>query len=184
MANIEVNNAPFINKQFIVTTPFSQSHHALDLAPYGFAGDLYAIDHFVLTYKGTHSSYGNYAIFSNENGVMYLYAHMLRLPTKNVGDTYNNHEYIAPAGSTGTSTGVHLHLEMQRGGAWVYNAPFSDYINPCDYLTGIINVASQTNVYIYDGTPVPPTPVQDTSKSKFKWVLYARKLRTNSIKSQ
>lgn len=163
MANINLTNAPFIQKQFIVTTAFSSSHKALDLAPYGYEGSLYAIDYFKVLYIGVDSSYGNYAIFSNENGVMYLYAHMRNLPTKSVGDSYQIHEYIAEAGTTGTSTGVHLHLEMQSGTSWNYQAPFSSYINPCDYLTGIINEASSSNVYYYDGTPTP-TPTESTKK--------------------
>ncbi len=171
MATIYLNNAPFIQKNFVVTTAFSSSHHALDLAPYSYSGDLYAIDYFKVLYVGVHSSYGNYAIFSNENGVMYLYAHMASLPTKTVGQVYQLHEYIAPAGTTGTSTGVHLHLEMQNGTSWNYQAPFSDYINPCDYLTGIINVASSSNVYYYDGTPTPPTPTSER-KRKFPWFIY------------
>lgn len=190
MATIQLSNAPFIQKNFIVTGAFGESrsggrvHKGLDLAPYGYAGALYAIDHFKVMYAGVDSSYGNYAIFTNENGMMYLYAHMASLPIKGVGGVYNQGEYIAQAGMTGSATGVHLHLEMQAGTSWQYGASLDVYTNPCDYLTGIINEVNNDNVYYYDGTPVPPTPVQDTSKSKFKWVLYARKLRTNSIKSQ
>lgn len=192
MPTIQLTNAPFIDKNFIVTGAFGEIrsggsvHRGLDLAPYGYAGDLYAIDHFKLMYKGYDADgYGNYAIFTNENNMMYLYAHMASLPSKNVGDTYNIHEYIAPAGTTGSSTGVHLHLEMQTGTSWQYSQPITRYTNPCDYLIGIINVVSSSNVYYYDGSPTPPTPTPSSSgNSKFKWVLYARKLRTKHQKSQ
>lgn len=169
MARIYVSNAPFIQKDFIVTTAFSQTHHAIDLAPYGYAGSLYAIDTFTVLYKGTHSSYGNYAIFSNGSGVMYLYAHMAGLPQKDVGETYNIHDYIAEAGSTGTSTGVHLHLEMQYGTTWNYQAPFSSYIDPTSYLTDIINVVNPNYVYYFDYTPPIPTTHK---KSNFPWYIY------------
>ena len=168
MARINIDNAPFIQKDFIVTTAFSQQHHALDLAPFGFSGDLYAIDHFKMQYKGYDNSYGNYAIFTNERGVMYLYAHMSQLPLKNVGDVYNIHEYVAPAGTTGTSTGVHLHLEMQSGITWNYQAPFSSYINPTSYLTGIMNVVNPDYVYYFDGTPAPTEEI----KHKFPWYIF------------
>lgn len=183
MANINLTNAPFIDKQFIVTTAFSVSHKGLDLAPYGYAGNLYAIDHFKLLYKNYDNSYGNYAIFSNENGTLYLYAHMMSLPTKSINQVYNLGEYIAPSGTTGNSTGVHLHLEMQHGTSWTYRAPFSTYINPCDYLTGIINVASSSNVYYYDGTPTPtPTPVITTNSKHFKWSLFSKRNKIISRK--
>ena len=145
MPTIQLTNAPFIDKNFIVTGAFGEIrsggrvHRGLDLAPYGYAGDLYAIDHFKLMYKGYDADgYGNYAIFTNENNMMYLYAHMSSLPSKNIGDVYNIHEYIAPAGTTGSSTGVHLHLEMQTGTSWQYSQPITRYTNPCDYLIGII----------------------------------------------
>lgn len=180
MATIYLQNAPFINKKFIVTTPFSSSHHALDLAPYGYAGSLYAIDNFTIIYSYTYheggSTYGNYFIASNGNNTMYLYAHLRDAPPA-VGTVYVMGSYICEAGTTGHSTGVHLHLEMQSGTTWRYNQPASDYINPCTYLTGIINVASSSNVYICEGGPTPPTPVIANPNNKFKWVLYSRKLR-------
>ena len=162
MARTYVNNAPFIDIDFIVTQTFNSNHHALDLAPYGGSKPLYAIDNF--TVIGSYpdragQTYGNYFIAYGSNNTMYLYAHMATTPPA-VGTSFNIHEYVGMAGTTGQSTGVHLHLEMQNGTSWNYQAPFSDYINPCDYLTGIINVASSSNVYYYDGAPTPPTPTE------------------------
>ncbi len=190
MSNINLTNAPFIDKKFIVTGAFGEIrssnrvHRGLDLAPYGYAGDLYAIDHFKLIYKGYDADgYGNYAIFTNENNMMYLYAHMSSLPIKNIGDVYNIHEYIAPAGKTGNSSGVHLHLEMQTGTSWQYSQPITRYTNPCNYLRGIINVASSSNVYYYDGTPTPtPTPVITNNSKHFKWSLFNKRNKRLSQK--
>ena len=43
---------------------------------------------------------------------------------------------------------------------------------------------NQTGIsVIYNGTPIPPippTPVQTNQKSKFKWVLYNRKIRNRN----
>ena len=57
---------------------------------------------------------------------------------------------------------------------WIFNGNREDYLNPADFM-GIPNVEGISA--IYDGTPVPPTPSYTRPKSKFKWVLYANKLR-------
>ena len=172
MILINLNNAPFINHNFLVTGAFgeprgSSVHRGLDLAPVGYAGSLYAIDDFTIQYIGFDGSgYGNYFIANNGNGMMYLYAHLASLPPA-VGTHIPIHGYVGEAGMTGSATGVHLHLEMQRGTTWQYQAPLSTYTNPCDYLTGIVNEVSNERFYIYDGTPTP------TKKKKgFPWFIY------------
>lgn len=171
MADIYVNNAPFINKWFYVTTAFSESHKGIDLAPTGYSGSLYAIDDFTVIETGTPTTgYGNYFIAKNNSNVMYLYAHMSSIPPS-VGTHFDKWQYVGESGTTGTSTGVHLHLEMQRGTTWNYSAPFSSYINPTSYLTGINNVATYSDRYYFDGTPIPPTPTP-TGKHKFPWFIY------------
>lgn len=177
MARINIDNAPFIQKDFIVSQAFSQSHHALDLAPYNGSQPLYAIDNFTIIYRYEDrpggSTYGNYFIASNGRGVMYLYAHLATTPPA-LNTNIPIHGYVGMAGRTDgdshTSSGIHLHLEMQSGVTWNYQAPFSSYINPTSYLTGILNVVNPNYVYYYDGT-VPPTPV-DEKKKKFPWFIY------------
>lgn len=173
MADIYVNNAPFIQKWFYVTGAFGEErtggrvHRGLDLAPAGYSGSLYAIDDFTIQYIGFDASgYGNYFIANNGNGMMYLYAHLASIPPA-VGTHIPIHGYIGEAGMTGSATGVHLHLEMQSGTTWQYQAPLSRYTNPCDYLTGINNVVSYSYRYWYGGEPTP------TKKRKgFPWFIY------------
>ena len=175
MATIQVNNAPFIQKNFVVSGAFGEPrgsgvHKGLDLAPVGYSGSLYAIDDFTIQYVGFDGSgYGNYFIANNGNGMMYLYAHMASLPPS-VGTHIPIHGYIGEAGQSGSATGVHLHLEMQSGTTWQYNQPLSSYTNPCTYLVGINNVVDYNQYYYYDGTPTPPTPT--TQKHKFPWFIY------------
>ena len=168
MATIYLTNAPFIRVNFIVSQIFSQSHHALDLAPYGGNQPLYAIDDFTVigSYPDTPGqTYGNYFIAKSDTlNQMYLYAHMNTVPPA-VGTHFSLHEQVGLAGRTDgdthTSTGIHLHLEIQYGYTWNYNAPFSAYRDPTTYLIGIRNVKDDSNVYYYDGTPTPhPTSVQ------------------------
>ena len=177
MAYTYVHNAPFINKAFMVTGAFGEwrgntQHKGLDLAPVGFAGSLYAIDDFDMIYKGFSASYGYYVIFRNSSNMMYLYAHMDVAVSGNVGDHYSHNQYIAEAGSTGTGvTGVHVHLQMQRGISWVYSDDINDFVNPCDYLTDIANVVNSTQYY-YDGTPVPPPTPTKEIEHHFPWYIY------------
>lgn len=175
MANIQVSNAPFINKWFYVTGAFGEPrgsgvHKGLDLAPEGFVGSLYSIDTFNIQYIGYDANgYGNYFIANNGNGMMYLYAHMASI-TVSVGDTIPIHTYVGESGRTGSATGVHLHLEMQQGTIWQYGQPLSIYTNPTSYLTDINNVVSYSDRYYYGGSPTPPTPT--TREHKFPWFIY------------
>lgn len=77
-------------------------------------------------------------------------------------------------GSTGNSTGVHLHLEASTTEAW----QCSSFVDPGAPL-GIPNVRG--TIVEYDGStpPTPPIPPTDFSNSK-KWLMTrAFKLRIN-----
>lgn len=173
MATIQLQNAPFIRKYFYVTGAFGEQrpnhvHTGLDLAPQGYQGSLYAIDDFTVIRKGYEAGgYGHYFIAANSSGVMYLYAHLDR-EAPSVGSYYNKHDYIGEAGSSGSSTGVHLHLAMQYGSTWKFSNDINDYINPTVYLDGINNVATYADRYYYDGTPSP----SKGTKHKFPWFIY------------
>lgn len=179
MADIYVNNAPFINKWFYVSGAFGEQrtdhvHTGLDLAPAGYSGSLYAIDDFTVIDYGydAGSGYGNYFVAKNSNNVMYLYAHLSGLPPQ-TGTHFNLYDYVGEAGRSGTATGVHLHLAMQQGNTWNYSSNLSDYINPTTYLNGINNVATYSTRYYFNGTPGPgPTPTPGGKKSKFPWYIY------------
>lgn len=64
---------------------------------------------------GWNGGYGNYVVISHPNGTQTLYAHMTRTATS-VGDTVSQGEVVGYVGSTGLSTGPHLHFEV-RGAA-------------------------------------------------------------------
>ncbi len=61
------------------------------------------------------NSYGYYIRISHGNGVETLYAHCSQLLVS-VGDTVSQGQVIAKMGSTGNSTGPHLHLEVSKNG--------------------------------------------------------------------
>jgi murein DD-endopeptidase MepM/ murein hydrolase activator NlpD len=71
------------------------------------------------------SGYGNYCIIDHGDGVTTLYAHARDIYVS-VGDYVSAGQQIGEVGSTGTSTGAHLHFEVRVNGT---------AYNPCDYLS-------------------------------------------------
>lgn len=62
------------------------------------------------------SSYGNYCIVYHGNGYATLYAHMQSVPNVTVGQTVSAGQVIGYVGTTGSSTGNHLHFELRING--------------------------------------------------------------------
>ena len=91
------------------------SHSGLDIAaPYGTA--IKAAASGTVTYSGNaNDGYGYYVIISHGNGVSTVYAHCSQLLVS-AGQTVSQGEVIAKVGSTGNSTGNHLHLEVRKNG--------------------------------------------------------------------
>lgn len=63
---------------------------------------------------GWHGGYGNYIVLSHGNGTQTLYAHLLK-GLVSVGDVVEQGQQIALMGSTGKSTGPHVHFEIRGG---------------------------------------------------------------------
>ncbi|PKM71946.1 MAG: peptidase M23 [Firmicutes bacterium HGW-Firmicutes-16] len=64
------------------------------------------------------SSYGNYVVISHGNGMVTLYAHMSSMAVKS-GQTVTKGQTVGYVGSTGWSTGPHLHFEIKVNGQLV-----------------------------------------------------------------
>lgn len=77
-----------------------------------------------VSYSGWMGGYGNLIIIDHGNGIQTYYGHCSKLYAS-VGDEVEAGDTIAAVGSTGYSTGNHLHFEIRKNGA---------QINPQKYL--------------------------------------------------
>jgi len=117
-------------------------HKGVDLAK-GCGTPIYAVASGRVYYRGnTLDNYGAYMVLivHNVNGrlVFSQYAHVQSNIPVSVGQTVDTNTVIAYMGSTGYSTGCHLHLEMSEGYGWGYNGSYYQYtshiINPFKYV--------------------------------------------------
>lgn len=102
-----------------------KTHNGIDIgASYG-ASVLASDSGTVVTSKYT-SSYGNYIVINHGGGTTTLYAHLSKRNVE-TGDVVTQGDVIGLIGSTGNSTGPHLHFEITVNGSRV---------NPLNYFTG------------------------------------------------
>lgn len=185
MAQYNARIAPFINVTFYVTSEWweqPRNHRGLDIATPSSMGNvpLYSMCNGTVVYNGfDDGGYGNYIIMKDSaTGMGFLYGHLHQPSHKTVGSTVRIGEYVGLEGSTGYSTGIHLHLEMQdlSNHNWIYHADKSVYTNPATFM-GIPNVEG-ISVY-YDGTPIDPPGPEPTTKKKnrYNFVLFNRRRR-------
>ncbi len=73
------------------------------------------------------SSYGNYVVIAHYDGTKTLYAHM-RSAAVSAGNTVDQGQVIGYVGTTGSSTGNHLHFEIWTGSS------SSTRVNPMNYF--------------------------------------------------
>lgn len=92
----------------------SSVHTGLDIAAPG-GIPIKAAASGTVVFSGRKGSFGKMLVISHGNGVQTYYAHCSKL-LANVGDKVSQGEVIANVGSTGNSTGNHLHLEVRVNG--------------------------------------------------------------------
>lgn len=95
-----------------------ESHTGTDIpAPSG--TPIYAANDGVVTTvnrNASSSSYGYYCTINHGNGYVTLYAHQCQVPIVGEGETVSKGQVIGYVGTTGNSTGNHLHFELRVNG--------------------------------------------------------------------
>ena len=105
---------------------FSSGHKGIDIAIAG-GTPIYAAHNGTVAATTGHWSYGNVVMIDNGDGISTLYAHMQTAAIVSVGQTVTQGQVIGYVGSTGNSSGNHLHFEVRVNG--VRQNP-RNYISP------------------------------------------------------
>lgn len=100
----------------MITQGYRFYHRAIDIANRS-AGAILAADSGRVTVAGwpDNSGYGNRVMIDHGNGYVTLYAHMSLVQVQ-VGQSVQRGDVIGQMGSTGRSTGTHLHFEIRKSG--------------------------------------------------------------------
>lgn len=111
-----------------ISQPFSGTHNGIDFAAATGTPVLAAGPGRVSSAGWSSYGGGNEIHIDHPNGLQTWYAHLNSFAVK-MGDTVSAGNRIGAVGSTGNSTGPHLHYMVLKGG-------WPDYVNPADYLDG------------------------------------------------
>lgn len=105
-------------------TKTTKFHKGIDIGAAQGTNVLAAADGTVVTAGWNSGGYGYYITINHGGGVVTLYGHNSKLLVK-AGDTVKKGQVIAKVGSTGNSTGPHIHFEVLVNGS---------VVNPYNYL--------------------------------------------------
>lgn len=122
-------NMPLKPGTYTVTSPYgnrgSEHHDGIDLAT-PTNSNVYAAKDGIVMATGFDPSAGNYIFVYHGNGIYTNYFHLNKVNVE-LGDSVKAGHCIAKSGSTGNSTGPHLHFGVSKR-IW------GDYMNPAKYL--------------------------------------------------
>jgi murein DD-endopeptidase MepM/ murein hydrolase activator NlpD len=96
---------------------YRRMHAGVDFAA-RYGSPIYAVTDGRVTYAGWHGGHGKYVRLQHAGGIGSGYAHMSRVAVAS-GQMVRRGQVIGYVGSTGLSTGPHLHYELYRGGATI-----------------------------------------------------------------
>ncbi len=147
-------------------------HAGIDLK--AFKGDnLYAAFDGVVRLAKYYSSFGNCVIIRHYNGLETLYAHATKLMVE-VNDEVKAGDIIALAGSTGRSTGSHLHFEVRVAG---------HYIDPALILDTENRKIKDDNLYITMRNGRLFASNNDSEEEREAYILSQISIRYHTVKS-
>ncbi len=104
----------------------SKFHTGVDIGNAGFGAPVVAAADGVVSLATYYGGYGNCVMINHGNGIATLYGHGQKILTT-VGATVKKGDLIMEVGSTGVSTGPHVHFEVRI---------YGQHTNPLPYLYG------------------------------------------------
>jgi len=107
-------------------------HAGVDM-PGAYGTNIYATADGIVNRAGWVNGYGNLVELDHGHGIMTRYGHLSSFVVA-AGQHVHRGEMIAHMGSTGRSTGTHLHYEVRIDGTAVNPMPF---LQSTDYLTAL-----------------------------------------------
>ncbi|MEG1987678.1 MAG: peptidoglycan DD-metalloendopeptidase family protein [Oscillibacter sp.] len=107
----------------------STNHKGVDIGGVGYSSEIFAAKGGTVIVSQYSSSYGNYVVVAHGGGNTTLYAHMSSRKVAS-GQVVKQGAVLGITGSTGHSTGPHLHFEITENGVRI------NPLNPPGYLNG------------------------------------------------
>ena len=110
------------------TYPDGTTHSGIDIAGNdGLKIRSSGVGHVIYVGTDTSSGYGNHVVVQMDNGTQHWFGHMKTTPYVKVGDSVNHQTILGIVGSTGNSSGPHVHWEI-RTSPYAYD--FNCWVNP------------------------------------------------------
>lgn len=120
-------------------------HAGLDL-PAKYGTPVYAPASGVVVYADKKGAYGNFMLIAHSYGFKTAYGHLSKFAVKS-GDYVTKGQKIAYVGSTGRSTGPHLHYEIRYLTKWVDPKPFMFWnLDNINYITDKIDTVNWASI--------------------------------------
>jgi len=120
-------------------------HAGLDL-PAKYGTPIYAPASGVVVYAAKKGAYGNFMLITHSYGFKTAYGHLSKFAVKS-GDYVTKGQKIAYVGSTGRSTGPHLHYEIRYLTKWVDPKPFMFWnLDNINYITDKIDTVNWKSI--------------------------------------
>lgn len=124
---------PIAKSGTYITSPFGNREHpiqgvvklhsGIDIGNAGFGAPVIAAADGIVTLASYNGGYGNCVMINHGNGISTLYGHGQKILTT-VGTQVKKGDLIMEVGSTGNSTGPHLHFEVRINGKAVNPIPY------------------------------------------------------------
>lgn len=140
-------DAPHVTQGYGMTTYARRgayggaAHSGVDYSS-GYGTPIKAIGDGTLIAHGTSDGWGNWIAIQHTNNMVSLYGHMSRFERLSIGATVTKGQVIGYEGTTGNSTGSHVHLSLYRDfftyvndkNGQLYFNYFEGTLNPLDYV--------------------------------------------------